>query len=75
MLLIWFLASLLFMRLFQRLLYGQPKPDLLYQDVTLTELLPLVLVLCLLALGVCAPGSLFQPASQTHVTMVQERTP
>ena len=74
-LLIWFLASLLFMRLFQRLLYGQPKPDLLYQDLTLTELLPLVLVLCLLALGVCAPGSLFQPASQTHVTMVQERTP
>jgi len=74
-LLIWLIASLLFMRLFQRLLYGQPKPDLVYQDLTLTELLPLVLVLGLLAFGVRVPVHLLQPAAQAHGTVVAEGTP
>ncbi len=74
-LLIWLIASLLLMRLLQRLLCGQPKPDVVYQDLTLTELLPLVLVLCLLALGVRVPVHLFQPAAQAHVTVVAEGTP
>jgi len=74
-LLIWLIASLLLMRLLQRLLCGQPKPDVVYQDLTLTELLPLVLVLCLLALGVRVPVHLFQPPAQAHVTVVVEGTP
>ena len=73
-LLIWLIASLLFMRLFQRLLYGQPKPDLVYQDLTLIELLPLVLLLCLLALGVRVPV-LLQPADQAHASVVAEGSP
>jgi len=73
--LIWLIASLLLMRLLQRLLCGHPKPDVVYQDSTLTELLPLVLVLFLLAPGVRAPVHLFQPAAQAHVTVVAEGTP
>ncbi|MGH7422883.1 MAG: hypothetical protein ACREJ1_04305, partial [Candidatus Methylomirabilales bacterium] len=74
-LLFWLIASLLLMRVLQRLLCGQPKPDVVYQDLTLTELLPLVLVLCLLALGVRVPVHLFPPAAQAHVTVVAEGTP
>lgn len=74
-LLIWLMASLLFMRLFQRLLYGQPKPGLVYQDLSLPELLPLILLLCLLAFGVRVPVLLLQPADQAHATVLVEGTP
>lgn len=45
MLAVWLVASLLLMKLLQRLLFGQPKPDLRYHDLTWAELAPLVLVL------------------------------
>jgi NADH-quinone oxidoreductase subunit M len=47
MLAIWLTASLLLMKLLQRLLFGEPKPDLPYHDLTWTEVAPLVLVLVL----------------------------
>lgn len=57
-LLIWLFASLLTMKLLQRLLFGGPRADLLYQDLPLFDLLPLVLVLVLLALGMPGLGPL-----------------
>src|SRR3990172_8673971 len=59
-LLVWFMASWLLVMLMQRILFGQPRPDLLYRDLSQTEVLSLVLVLCLLALGGIVPAGLFQ---------------
>ncbi len=54
-LLIWLIASVLLMKLLQRLLCGQPRPVLVYRDVGLAELLPLMLMIGLLVLSVHVP--------------------
>jgi NADH-quinone oxidoreductase subunit M len=54
-LLIWLVASLLFMRLFHRLLFGQPRTDVVYDDLSVAEVLPLALVVALLLIGVRSP--------------------
>lgn len=62
-LLIWFLVSWLLAHLMQRLLFGTPRPDLIYTDLGSAECLSLALVLLILVLAGIAPGALFQPAS------------
>jgi NADH-quinone oxidoreductase subunit M len=67
-LLIWFLSSVLLLKLLHRLFYGQPRGDLLYQDLTLTELLPFALMIGLLVLGQF-PGNLFPVGDRTTSTV------
>jgi NADH-quinone oxidoreductase subunit M len=66
----WLVASLLLMRLLQRLLCGQPRAALLYRDVGLGELLPLILMIGLLALSVQAPMTPPQPAALGPTTVI-----
>lgn len=63
-LLIWLLASWLLVQLMQNLLFGSPRPDLLYQDLTVGESLSLATVLALLLLAGLAPGNFVQPFVQ-----------
>ncbi len=57
---IWLLVSWLLVRPLHQLLFGQPRPDLLYRDLNWPEVLPLVLVLLLLGIGGMIPTDLFQ---------------
>lgn len=59
-LVLWFLASWLLTSLLQRLLFGPPRTDVLYRDLTWPESCSLVVLLVLLALGGMVPVERFQ---------------
>jgi NADH-quinone oxidoreductase subunit M len=72
---IWLAASLLLMKLLQRLLFGHPKPDMPYGDLTWAELAPLALVLALLILAVRVPAPPESPPTQAQAAAAIEERP
>lgn len=58
---LWFLSSWLLTSLLQRLLFGPPRSDLLYRDLTWSEACSLAVLLVVLAVGA------IMPADRLHV--------
>lgn len=73
-LMMWLSASWLLVKLLQDLLFGSPRSDLLYQDLTRTESFSLLLVLALLLLAGAVPGGFVhvQPAGQAGVVSLSQ---
>ena len=50
-LVIWFVVSVLLLKLWHRLFYGRTRADFLYQDLSVAELLPFAVIIGLLLVG------------------------
>jgi NADH-quinone oxidoreductase subunit M len=63
-LLLWFVASLLLLRVWHRLFYGSPRDDLRYEDVSVAELVPFAILIGLLSVISHVPMTLGPPGNQ-----------
>jgi NADH-quinone oxidoreductase subunit M len=65
----WFMASWYLFKLMQRLLFGPPRADLRYHDLSRAEAAPLVLVLALLLAVGMLPGELIDGKAASDMTV------
>jgi len=70
---LWFLASWLMTHLLQRLLFGPPRTDALYRDLTWSEACSLAVVLVVLAAGAIMPADGFQIGHGPEVSWLSRR--
>jgi formate hydrogenlyase subunit 3/multisubunit Na+/H+ antiporter MnhD subunit len=68
MLLVWFVASLLLLKIWHRLFYGPPRGDLQYRDLSLAEFLPYLVLIALLLFCGRLGTDLFRPTSPIVTT-------
>jgi NADH:ubiquinone oxidoreductase subunit 4 (subunit M) len=68
-LLVWFVTSLLLLKVWHVLFYGRPREDLLYQDLTFAELLPFAVMIGLLVLGGRVAANVFPVPNQSSVAI------
>lgn len=70
---LWFLASWLMTHLLQRLLFGPPRTDVLYRDLTWPEVCSLAVVLVVLAAGAIMPADGFRIGHGPEVSWLSRR--
>ncbi len=70
---LWFLASWLLTSLLQRLLFGPPRTDVLYRDLTWPEVCSLAVLLVMLAVAAVMPADRFQIGHGPEVSWFSRR--
>lgn len=70
---LWFLASWLLTSLLQRLLFGPPRTDVLYRDLTWPEVCALAVLLVVLAVAAIMPADRFQIGRGPEISWFSRR--
>jgi len=62
----WLTASWYFLDLMQRILFGRPRPDIRYEDLRHTEIVPLLIILVILLTIGIAPSRFFESGTPSQ---------